>query len=301
MHNLPEHLKKTSGKFSEISAKLSETSRKIDKTTQELLSLVSDNEHFKQCIPIVMSILENVPKSGQLLVDAVKSTNELIESFKEQYEAFDDERFRAALIQFTNDSFSIGDEVARILDKQIQLPSELLISVIEKFPKFMLFGASLVIDSIPDWDTMPGSILETLRKIPSLNQARDKLCETIVAQTEVYSAMLTTQILTQLIKGLIECLNAILPRDVSVSVGINASIIGEGGGGSGGTELLGHPIRLPFNALIFLFKLVDLISSKYLDLYETCSLNSWQSSVTDQIKNLATKRTKNTISQTPDP
>ena len=282
-----------------ISSKIAETSGKIDQATRELLSLISENEHFKECIPIVISILENVPKSGQLLVDTIESTNELLTSFKEEYESFDDAAFRASLIKFTNDSFSIAHEVTRILDKKIELPSEFLIRVIENFPKFMLFGASLVVNSIDKWDSMPGSILETLEKVPSLNQTRDKLCETIVAQTEVYNAMLTTQILTQLIKSLIECLNAILPRDISVSVGVSASIIGEGGGGSGGTELLGHPIRLPFNILIFLFKLVDLISIKYLELYEVCSLNSWQSSVADQIQNLATNRRTNTAPPPP--
>ena len=272
-------LKQASDTFSDMS-------KNFDTSTRELLPLITENEALKQSIPIVISILEHATKSGQLIVEGMESANALMESFQQQYEDFDHEKFQASLIRFTNDSFDIGRQVARILDKEIDFPSEFIVDIIEKLPKFMLFGVSIIVDSITDWDAMPGSVLEVLKQIPSLNETRSMLCQMLVEQTEVYNAVFGIQMTVQLTRNLLQTVNEVLPRDLTATVAAQVVVAG-GGGAGGGTTLFGHPIRMPFNVFIFVFNLVDTITIRYLQLYETCAADSWQSSVADQISSLA--------------
>lgn len=261
---------------------IADLSKNVDASTKDLTALIAENAALKQSIPLVVSILEHVTKSGELIVEGMESTNALMDSFQQQYEEFDHVKFQASLIKFTNDSFDIGRQVARILDKEIALPSEFLIEIMEKLPKFMLFGVSVVVDSIPNWDSMPGSVLDVLKQIPSLNEARSNLCRMLVEQEEIYKAVFGIQITVQLTKHLLQIIAEILPRDLTATIAAQVVAVG-GGGAGGGTTLFGHPIRIPFTVLIFVFNLVDNITNRYIELYQTCATDSWQSSVFDQM------------------
>lgn len=85
--------------------------------------------------------------------------------------------------------------------------------------------------------------------------------------TSVKDARLSVKV----VEKTVDLATSLLPKDLSV----NASVLGEGGG----TEVAGHPAKVPFETAKWILGLTDKAFTAYLNRYDACVQSKYQNDV----------------------
>lgn len=85
--------------------------------------------------------------------------------------------------------------------------------------------------------------------------------------TSVKDARLSVKV----VEKTVDLATSLLPKDLSV----NASVLGEGGG----TEVAGHPAKVPFETAKWILGLTDQAFTAYLNRYDACVQSKYQNDV----------------------
>lgn len=222
-------------------------------------------------------MVDAVTKSIDTVKTAVDSSLAFVKLVVVGYKRWNADRFRARLGSFFNDILALAEEPGRILlDLKIPLKADFINSILKDMPAIVLYPVAQGLDGIPGWDQMPGKLLAVSRKIPSLNESQQKVCETLLAQPQLHVTIKDARLLGRMLSKTLDLAISLLPRDLSVS----ASVLGEGAG----TEVAGHPAKVPFETAKWVIDLVDQAFTAYLDRYGACAQAAAQKAVMEKLE-----------------
>lgn len=172
---------------------------------------------------------------------------------------FDADEFRGELDTFFADAVRVAEQIPRLLvDFQVPqaLQKQFIDALFKNVPSLILFPVSVPLRALPGWEHIPGKVLSVVQTLPARADWRNPKLYTESAYWAVYEVL---QDLKALKSGL-DAVAKIAPKDFS----INIDVVGEGGG----TELSGHPVKLPFAAVDLILDLSEQALDNFLTLYD---------------------------------
>jgi len=170
--------------------------------------------------------------------------------------------FRLQLLDFFNNLWQIPKNVVKVLGDSAALDSGQVVitEVVEGIPPFILYILSEGLKSFdgnegPTWLTQSENIrdfaekFKTKEEIYQLNSDELKILE---------SDMKKLKLAIKIFNPTLELIKSLCPEDLS----INLDILGEGGG----SEVAGHPIKIPFNVLAWISAMADVACDEVLEM-----------------------------------
>jgi len=194
--------------------------------------------------------------------------------------------FQGELSGFLDDVFQLPGQASRVLlNVPFKVPTDLAKQIVTQMPLPALYGLSLGLGTLPGWPTLGKQLVGAATSIPSIGDVSDESCGKVLANPDLYQAIQRADQLAAVLSATLELAIRHLPRDVSV----NASVAGEGGG----TEVAGHPAKVPLEWAKWAVELADKAFKKYLDFYSACQAAArakeeaaWKQDVTDRLKRI---------------
>jgi hypothetical protein len=195
--------------------------------------------------------------------DSVVESLELLEFWVQTYRRWNPRPFQAKLGTFLNDAFGLPGEVSRVLvGVELRIPTDVAEKIVAVLPKSALYGLSQGLDTMPGWEKTTGELLSAARHVPTLTELNDAACRQMLVEEDVHKAIQRADQLVTLLIPTLELAIRHLPRDLSVDV----SVVGEGGG----TEVAGHPAKIPLEWAKWSVEMADKVFKKYLEFYGAC-------------------------------
>ena len=231
----------------------------------------------KEANKITGSIVGGVTGSYDKIKAAVDAAVHFIKlMYSEMGQWLAEDAFRERLDGFFNDLLKLAEEPGRILlDLKINIDPTFICKIINDIPTVVLYPVAQGLDTIPGWDQMPKKLLDVAKKLPSLHEEEQELCGSLLAHPEIVTTVKDTRLLLKVVEKTLDLATSLLPKDLSV----NASVLGEGGG----TEVTGHPAKVPFETAKWILGLTDQAFTAYLNRYDACAQAKYQKEVEDRL------------------
>lgn len=211
----------------------------------------------------VVTVANSAAATLKTSQDAVVEAFNFFSYWMEQYRKWNPGQFKANLISFLNDVFQLPGEASRVLlDIKWNIDKALATEIIDHTPNPVLYGLSHGLQIVPDWQSKGKQLYETAKQIPSISEVNDEACQKVLQQDSLNKVVERTHQLAPLLSSTLELAIRHLPRDLSV----NASVVGEGGG----TQVAGHPAKVPLEWAKWSVDLADKMFKKYLDFCSAC-------------------------------
>jgi len=233
--------------------------RDIRQVRENLETLSAQVKHLAEQaprpeVPGLMEAGKTLQTSAEALREGVEYASGFIGYLSQLRDDFDDQRFREQLDVFLADAAKLAAQISRLLIV-FRVPATLeegfRHAVLRNVPSLFLLPVSLGLDALPGWETIPGRVLETLERL-------DPVGKSAAISDELYVDVIDARMRLQVLERILETIVSLLPSDLSIQL----SAIGEGGG----TEIMGHPIKLPFEAVDMLLDLVELILTSHIEI-----------------------------------
>ena len=242
--------------------------------------------------------LEEISK---IAYDTIKAAKDfVIEAFKffkfwvNKIDKWKANAFQNNLIHFLDDIFKLPDQVTRILiDHKFEhrIPDiELANAIVKAIPKPALYGLSQGLETMPGWQTAGSVLLNAATKVPSITDVEAKACAKVLdPKHEVdHKIIVRADQLASLLIPTLELAIRNLPRDMS----INATILGQGAG----TQVSGHPSKMPLEWAKWSVVITDTALKRYLAFYKACKMADaakreaeWKADVTERLQRIESK------------
>jgi hypothetical protein len=137
------------------------------------------------------------------------------------YDRWDAQTFRKRLDKFFGDLFALSEQPGRILlDLKVDMNPQFIRSIIKAIPAIVLYPVAQGLDSIPGWDAGPEKLLDAASKVPSLHQAEQELCQTLLAKPELAVTIKDARLIVNVVEKTLELAISLLPKDLSVDVSV---------------------------------------------------------------------------------
>jgi hypothetical protein len=225
---------------------------------------------------IIGPIVAAVKGSYDTVKTAVDGAVVFIKLVVAGYDKWNVKAFRTRLDGFFDDLLKLAGEPGRILlDLNIDINPKFIQSIIKDMPAIVLYPVAQGLESISGWDKGPAKLLAVATSVPSLNDQEQRLCRDLLAQPELAVTVRDARLLVKVVEKTLDLAISLLPKDLSV----NVSVLGEGGG----TEVAGHPAKVPFETAKWITSLTDQAFTAYLNRYGACAQSAYQKSVMEKL------------------
>lgn len=206
----------------------------------------------------------------------VKKSYHFIISFIEDYEQWinsgKSDTFKDQITLFTNNLFEVPENVLRLLTHaHFNHPGDEISAIINNIPEFALYVISKGLkhfddpEGNPSWLTHSTQIKQLSEKFQSRPEIEELIHIDPSAAATLKSDIKELKLIISIFNPTLDFFRSLCPEDLS----INMDFFGEGGG----TEVAGHPIRIPFDLINWITALTLVACDEVLDILSESTEN----------------------------